>query len=102
MGPSLTVTDLDLLGLDFSFRVSKATAETCGDGAVLVLAWKVNHFNKDYRKAGKTWTMPRLDAQEQAFAYARLAFEADGRSVFNTSRHTKLEVFPCVEIEDDF
>jgi len=89
-----------LLGLDFSFAGGKVTQQTSASGDVLEGEGEVNHFHKDYRKPGETWTVPRLDLQKQAFACARKAFEGDGRRVINASRTTKLDIFEMGNFDD--
>ena len=91
-----------LIGVDFSFQVSKSTGTQCESGEVLESEGEVNHFHKDYRKPGETWTQPRLDLQEKAFEYACEAFERDGRKLMNASRETKLSVIPKVDFDACF
>ena len=45
--------------------------------------------------------MPRLGFQERAFRKAKEAFEADGRTIYNASRFTKLDLFERVDFEGE-
>lgn len=91
-----------IVGLDFSFDVGKKSGESCVSGEILVAGSEKNHFHKDYRKPGETWTVPRLDEQKHAFAFCRAAFEADGRQLLNASRRSELPTLDRVPFEDVF
>jgi len=92
-----------LIGIDFSFdTASSATAGKSASGEVLKSSGEVNHFHKDYRKPGETWTVPLLDEQREAFDICRRVFEASGRKLYNASRETKLDVIERVHFEDIF
>ncbi|WP_309398961.1 6-hydroxymethylpterin diphosphokinase MptE-like protein [Cerasicoccus maritimus] len=86
-----------MLGLDFSFMNSPSTGQMSAHGEILKSEGEVNHFHKDYRKPGETWTVPRLDLQIKAFEAARKTYETNGRKLVNASRKTKLE---CLERAD--
>ena len=96
------IREVYLIGVDFNFEVPKASGEESIHGAVIVSEGERNHFHKDYRKPGETWTMPRLDKQEEAFACAKEAFERNGGRVYNASRFSKLELFPRIPFDDAF
>jgi len=92
-----------IVGLDFSFKVpEEVTGQSKQGEELLTNADEVNHFHKDYRKPGETWTMPRMDEQERGFAYARAAYETDGRKVINASRQSKLELLERAEFDSVF
>lgn len=91
-------SEVVIIGLDFSFTGIKPTGEKCEQGEVLIGQGEINHFHKDYRKPGETWTMPKLDEQRRAFRVAKQVFAEAGRKLVNASRKTMLE-----ELErDDF
>jgi hypothetical protein len=98
----LGIREVILIGMDFSFDVPKPSGEVCEHGAVIMSQGEVNHFHKDYRKPGETWTMPRLDKQLEAFECARVAFGRAGGRVLNASRSTRLTVFPRINFDDVF
>jgi Protein of unknown function DUF115 len=98
----LGIREVYLIGVDFNFEVPKTSGEVCIHGEVIVSEGERNHFHKDYRKPGETWTMPRLDKQLEAFICAKEAFERNGGRVYNASRFTKLEVFPRVAFDEVF
>ncbi|WP_435011817.1 hypothetical protein P12x_006051 (plasmid) [Tundrisphaera lichenicola] len=96
------IREVYLIGMDFSFAVPTGTGQMSIHGEVIKSEGEVNHFHRDYRKPGETWTMPRLDKQQEAFACAKAAFERHGGVVYNASRSTKLEVFPKVSFDTIF
>ncbi|MGB7401730.1 MAG: 6-hydroxymethylpterin diphosphokinase MptE-like protein [Arcobacter sp.] len=97
------ITELYLIGLDFSFIKSKETGDkTSSNEIILKQDAEVNHFHKDYRPTGSKWTEPRLDIQYDAFNCAKEAFENDGRKIFNASRKTALDVFECISFDNLF
>lgn len=91
-----------IVGLDFSFSGGAKSGKACASGEVLVAGSETNHFHKDYRKPGETWTVPRMDEQAHAFAFCRAAFEADGRQLLNASRRSALSVLDRVPFQDVF
>jgi hypothetical protein len=93
------IREIYLIGLDFSFDVPETTGEECIHGEILKGRGEVNHFHKDYRKPGETWTMPRLDQQRQAFIRARATCLANHCRILNASRETCLSVFPRVDLD---
>ena len=97
------ITELYLIGLDFSFTKSKDTGlRTSANEIILEQDNENNHFHKDYRPNKSLWTEPRLDVQYDAFKCAKKAFEEDGRKIYNASRMTALDVFERVEFENIF
>lgn len=102
MAYHLGFSEVALVGIDFSFKLSEASGEQCEQGEVLVSAGEVNHFVKDYRKPGETWSIPKMDDQKVAFAKAVEVFHADGRSLVNASRNTKLQEIPRVDFNEYF
>ncbi len=91
-----------IIGMDFSFKTAPTTGDNCEHGEILKSQGEVNHFHPDYRKKGETWTIPRLDKQEQAFHAAKAAFEKDGRKLLNASRQTALDVLEKVNMKTIF
>lgn len=60
----------------------------------------VNHFDPNYFKAGTVWGTPDMDQSEIDFTFARRAFEADGRSVFDATIDGKLDIFDKISLDD--
>ena len=82
--------DFYLYGIDHSFTnydVNDGLAR--GDG---------NHFINDYR-GGKSWYPPETMLIEEAFAESRREIEAQGGTIFNISRRTKLKELQTLEFE---
>jgi hypothetical protein len=94
------VREVYVIGMDHNFVVpEKTTGEVIGSNEVLVSEGERNHFHPDYRKTGEEWTMPKLDVMAEEFQYARLVYEADGGTVKNASRFSKLEVWDRVNLD---
>jgi hypothetical protein len=94
------ISELYLIGVDFSFSVPKPSGEKTSHGEeILIHSGEHNHFHPDYRKPGEKWSVPRLDFQYKAFQCAKDAFESEGRLIKNASRQTKLDVFPLVDFD---
>lgn len=92
-----------VVGLDFSFNLSKKTGEKSDGGEVILEGeGERNHFHPDYRPKGEKWTAPRFESQIAGFRYARQAYEAKGRTLLNASRQTKLEELECRDFESIF
>jgi hypothetical protein len=94
-----------ILGVDFHFDVPKTTAE---DGRftsdvyrkALSSSGEVNHFHKDYRKAGEKWSIPRLDLQSHAFRSAGQAFARAGGRLLNASRRSALASLDRIDFDE--
>lgn len=94
------IAEVYLIGVDFSFKLSPSTGRsTPYSGEILVSEGEMNHFHPDYRSAGETWTMPRLDKQREAFRVARRWFEKRGGCLLNASRQTELDVLDRVDLD---
>lgn len=91
-----------LVGVDFSFDLGKITDSYSASGQVLTAAGEVNHFHKDYRKEGETWTMPRMEEQRVAFEFLETQYRKNGRLLLNASRQSKLDVIPKVSFDEIF
>lgn len=84
-----------LLGVDHSFKYSgpEATYQK-REGP------DTNHFDPNYFKAGSYWGTPDLHQSEIEYAYARQAFEADGRRVLDATVGGKLNTFGKLDIAE--
>lgn len=98
----LGIREVYLIGIDFSFKVPSVKHPDAHYGEVIISEGEINHFLPNYRKAGETWTVPRLDFQRIAFQKAKTEFDHVGRKIFNASRSTKLDVFPRVDFDSLF
>ena len=97
------IREIYVIGCDHNFVVpEKKTGEVVFNNEVVVSEGEINHFHKDYRRPGETWTMPQLDTIAEEFLYARRVLEADSGTIKNASRTTKLEVWERVEFDDLF
>ena len=61
-----------------------------------------NHFAANYFGKGFRWQLPDLEGSERAYRMAKLAYEADGRTVLDATVDGKLTVFDKVNYEDLF
>lgn len=92
-----------VVGVDFSFKISEATGEKTRVGEeVLEGQGESNHFHPNYRPKGEKWTMPLFDKQVEGFRFARKAYEAGGRRLYNASRVSKLEELEKVDFDEIF
>jgi hypothetical protein len=97
------ITEMIVIGVDFSFSVpTKTTGEEVFGNKVIVSEGEVNHFHPDYRKPGETWTVPKLDIQQEEFTAARALVESSGGRILNASRRTKLEAWERVDFDTLF
>mgnify|MGYP001082170012 CR=1 FL=1 len=94
------IREVYLLGVDFSFNIPGKTGDICSSGEVLLCKGEINHFHKDYRKVGESWTVPLLDLQKKAFYKAKSFYENNGGKIINVSRKTDLDVFECDQLEN--
>jgi hypothetical protein len=59
-----------------------------------------NHFDPNYFKDGSYWGVPNLDASEEVFLKSRLAFEQDGRKIYDATVGGKLQIFEKIDIDE--
>lgn len=84
-----------IFGVDHSFKYEgKANDIAKREGA------DVNHFDPNYFKSGSYWGVPNLDLSEKAYLASRIAFEEDGRKVYDATIGGKLEIFEKISVED--
>ena len=98
----LGFVEVALVGIDFSFNLSKSSGDVCEQGEVLISEGELNHFSKNYRKPGETWTVPNLLEQKIAFTKAADTFAANNRILVNASRKTMLEEVNVVNFDEYF
>jgi len=68
-------------------------------GEVFVSQGEVNHFLKDYRKPGETWSIPKPDHHEMAYNCCRSFLESHGITILNASRHSVVRAFEQIELD---
>lgn len=97
------ITEVIIIGVDFSFQLPAKTVTTGVQDSSYAVALKsegeVNHFHPDYRKPGEAWAIPHMPGQIRAYRSALKHFQAAGRRIINASRQTKLEVFPLENLD---
>ncbi|MBN8247888.1 MAG: DUF115 domain-containing protein [Verrucomicrobia bacterium] len=97
------ITEVIIIGVDFSFQVPTQTTTTEVKDRSYRTALKsegeVNHFHPDYRKPGEAWSVPNMAAQLRAYRAALKHYQAAGRRIVNASRQTKLDVFPLEDFD---
>lgn len=96
------IKEVILIGMDFSFQLpeQRVITKVVGYETALKSGQEVNHFHPDYRKPGEVWAIPDLPTTLDAYQAARNRFQADGRTIINASRQTKLEVFPRKNLDE--
>lgn len=84
-----------IFGVDHSFKYEgKANDIAKREGE------DVNHFDPNYFKSGSYWGVPNLDLSEKAYLASRIAFEKDGRKVYDATIGGKLEIFEKITVEE--
>ncbi|MBO6944608.1 6-hydroxymethylpterin diphosphokinase MptE-like protein [Altererythrobacter sp.] len=84
-----------IVGVDHNFdRSGGANTYETRSGA------DVNHFDPNYFADGVMWGLPNMDASEEVFLRSRLAFEADGRKIYDATIDGKLQIFEKIDIEE--
>ena len=58
----------------------------------------VNHFDPNYFKEGQYWGLPNLQLSELAYKQAKMAFEEDGRNIYDATINGKLNIFPKISV----
>lgn len=97
------IRELYVIGCDHNFVVPDTkTGEKVAHNEVIVSDGERNHFHPDYRKPGDTWTVPKLDTMAEEFLLARQILEAEGGTIKNASRFTKLDVWEKVDFDSLF
>ena len=86
-----------LIGVDHSF-VTKGPANQI----VTSEGEDPNHFTGNYFGKGFRWQLPDLDGSERAYHFAKEAYDADGRIIFDATIDGKLSVFPKVKFDSLF
>ncbi len=61
-----------------------------------------NHFISGYYKKGMKWKIPDYKGEELGYNMARMAFEADGRNIYDATIGGKLSVFEKINYYDLF
>lgn len=94
------IREVYVIGVDFHFEdKSIRTGKFEQGNQVIISVGEQNHFHPDYRKAGETWTIPRLDKQRGEFLKARQMYEAAGGKIYNASRRTRLDAWEKVDFD---
>lgn len=89
-----------LTGVDFSFITPSPIRMDKNFGEIYSGSPNPNHFHKDYRPQGETWTQPNLKEMQLSFTYALTHLENRGISLLNASRKSALLDVPKVELEE--
>ncbi|NNV54904.1 6-hydroxymethylpterin diphosphokinase MptE-like protein [Limnovirga soli] len=89
-----------MIGFDHNYKVPEADIDD--KKVILSKEDDVNHFAPGYFGKGYRWHDPRVDRMTQGFSAARLAFEKDGRAVYNATAGGHLETFERVKYETLF
>ena len=58
------------------------------------------HFHDNYFSKGQSFNFPDLKASELYFDRAKTAYEKNGRTIFNLTPNSRLEVFPSISLAE--
>lgn len=84
-----------IFGVDHSFKYEgKANDISKREGE------DQNHFDPNYFKSGSYWGVPNLDLSEKAYLASRIAFEADGRKIYDATIGGKLTIFDKITLNE--
>jgi len=96
----LGCTSLYLIGLDGKYSVPDKSAEHSSYGAVAVSSGEENHFSKDYRKKGESWSIPRPDLHEIEYRACRTFMESRNIQLVNASRVSYVKAFEKCSLDE--
>ena len=86
-----------LVGMDHNFETKGAPNET-----IVAQGKDRDHFDSRYFADGFRWQLPDLELSERAYAMARDAYQAAGRTVLDATVGGKLTIFPKVDFNSLF
>lgn len=84
-----------LFGIDHTFAVKNTDKK---GSIVKATEDDKSHFDPNYFGKGTWWQLPDLDDSEEAYKRAKIAFENDGRKIFDATVGGKLEIFEKISI----
>ena len=93
-------SEVYLLGMDFSYQIPQSaiikglSIESTEDDP--------NHFHPDYFGKGKKWHDPQLEMVLKNYQMCKMAYEWDGRKIYNATVGGKLETFERKEFNSLF
>ncbi len=97
----LGASEVYLLGFDHHYN--KPSQQDEQERSVIISrSDDVNHFDPRYFGDGYRWHDPRVNRMARAYEMAKVAFEADGRKIYNATAGGKLEVFERVDFDSLF
>jgi hypothetical protein len=82
-----------IVGVDHSFAVTGPSNE--------IATMKVkdtSHFDPNYFQKGQKWGLPNLEASEDGYRQAMVAFNDDDRQIYDATINGKLQIFPKITI----
>ena len=95
------IREVYVIGCDHSFEdKSIRTGKQVSGNEVIISQGEQNHFHPEYRKAGDTWTVPRMDLIGNEFEFALDRYRGSGGMIYNASHRTELKAWPRVRLED--
>ena len=96
----LGFSEVYLIGMDFSYDIPDNASYD--EGVIVSNSDDDNHFHPDYFGKGKKWHDPQLNKVLNSYKLAKLAYESNGRKIYNATVGGKLEVFERVEYKSLF
>lgn len=88
-------SNLALIGCDHSYKFEGAPNQK-----IVSKGEDINHFNKDYFGKGVSWHAPNIPMTEVAYELAKNYYEKNGRTIYNCSTKTELNIFQKMSLED--
>jgi hypothetical protein len=90
-------SEVVLIGVDHNFAMKGKPNEE-----ILMDRDDESHFAPNYFPPGMRWHLPDLENSEIAYRIAKVAFERDGRRIFDATVGGQLQVFPKVDYRKHF
>ncbi|MFH0882963.1 MAG: 6-hydroxymethylpterin diphosphokinase MptE-like protein [bacterium] len=89
-----------LIGFDHDYKIPEKPIiepNKYGTDRILSDSEDSNHFDPTYFGKGYRWHVPQIKLIEMAYRKAKEEYEKDGRSIYNATPGTKLDVFDKVD-----
>lgn len=90
------------VGLDGTYTIPKEQTQNKFGGTILISEGETNHFHKDYRNKGETWSMPNTKAHEVEYSLCVKKLQEKGKILLNASRKTAVKSIPKIDFDSLF
>lgn len=88
-----------LIGIDGSYHYPSSTTKHSVYGEVFVNFNEMNHFHKEYRQQGETWSIPKPAYHEIDYQCCRNFLEKRNVTILNASRCSYVKTFDRIDLD---